>query len=64
MFLIVTGACKNPGSVKGQACDCGDISSPVCATPKGEKSKKMTYANLCLASCSGATKYTPGKCKA
>lgn len=66
--LVYEGACKNPGSVKGEACDCGKILAPVCASPKRNRkdtqsrSHKVTYDNLCTASCSGATRYISGKC--
>lgn len=66
--VVNKGVCKNPGSVKGQKCNCGNIPAPVCATQHKSKgiqrsSRRVTYANLCTASCSGAKGYTPGKCR-
>lgn len=63
--IVYQGPCWSPGSVKGKTCDCSQYSAPVCATTKRRRrrSRKVTFENLCTASCSGATKYTPGKCR-
>lgn len=68
--VVYAGACKDPTSVSGQKCDCGDIDSPVCAivdrnptsTFLRDRPREMTYKNLCTATCSLATKWKAGKC--